>query len=57
MSNKGPSGVWVSEVARRSYTDSIVESKGQGLGFSPSVSEGVFPKKSLQWTIELVNGG
>ena len=57
MSNKGPSGVWVSEVARRSYTDSIVESKGQGLGFSPSASEGVFPKKSLQWTIELVNGG
>ena len=29
----------------------------QGLGFSPGVSEGVFPKKSLQWTIGLVNRG
>ena len=31
--------------------------QGQGLGFSPSASEGVFPKKSLQWTIGLVNRG
>ena len=31
--------------------------QGQGLGFSPSASEGIFPKKSLQWTIGLVNRG
>ena len=31
--------------------------QGQDLGFSPSASEGIFPKKSLQWTIGLVNRG
>ena len=59
MSNKSPSrglgsGSWMVPVGLILTRRRVL---GQDLGFSPSASEGVFPKKSLQWTIGLVNRG
>ena len=44
--------------ARRSYTDSIgVQGQGLGTALARGQGEGVYPKKSLQWTRGLVIRG